>query len=87
MIFGYSDFCPPCHRIQPLWSQLADELTPMGVSFASVNLERDGSLRDELRILHVPSIIVVIDGKVHMPMFSFFVWHCFPVITEEKNTV
>ncbi|TPP66581.1 Chaperone protein DnaJ [Fasciola gigantica] len=64
MVFGYSDFCPPCHRIQPLWSQLADELTPMGVSFASVNLERDASLRDELRVLHVPAVVIIVDGKV-----------------------
>ncbi|VDP91925.1 unnamed protein product [Echinostoma caproni] len=69
MIFGYSDFCPPCHRIQPLWSQLADELTPMGVCFGSVNLEHDASLRDELRVFHVPTVIIVVDGKESLLLF------------------
>ncbi|CAH8585120.1 unnamed protein product [Dicrocoelium dendriticum] len=64
LILGYSDFCIPCQRIWPLWSQLADELTAVGVSVAATNLERDGSLRDELRVFHVPSIVMVIDGRV-----------------------
>ncbi|KAH8869330.1 DnaJ likeubfamily C member 16 [Schistosoma japonicum] len=55
-IFGYSDFCFPCRQVRPIWSQLADELTSLGVTVASVNLEHDSALRDELRVFHVPSI-------------------------------
>ncbi|KAF7259557.1 hypothetical protein EG68_02684 [Paragonimus skrjabini miyazakii] len=64
LILGYSDFCIPCQRLRPLWSQLADELTPLGVSVAAINLERDASMRDELRVHHVPSITMVIDGRL-----------------------
>ncbi|KAF5406031.1 DnaJ domain protein [Paragonimus heterotremus] len=53
LILGYSDFCIPCQRLRPLWSQLADELTPLGVSVAAINLERDASMRDELRVHHL----------------------------------
>ncbi|OON18974.1 DnaJ domain protein [Opisthorchis viverrini] len=65
LILGYSDFCIPCQRLRPLWSQLADELTPLGAAVAAVNLERDGALRDELRVLHVPSITIVVDGQIN----------------------
>ncbi|TGZ55485.1 hypothetical protein CRM22_010395 [Opisthorchis felineus] len=65
LILGYSDFCIPCQRLRPLWSQLADELTPLGAAVAAVNLERDGGLRDELRVLHVPSVTIVVDGQIN----------------------
>ncbi|GAA52774.1 DnaJ homolog subfamily C member 16 [Clonorchis sinensis] len=65
LILGYSDFCIPCQRLRPLWSQLADELTPLGAAVAAVNLERDGALRDELRVLHVPSVTIVVDGQIN----------------------
>lgn len=64
LILGYSDFCMPCQRIRPLWSQLVEELTPLGVSVVSANLEHDGALRDELRVFHVPCIVMVVDGRV-----------------------
>ncbi|CAH8670962.1 unnamed protein product [Schistosoma margrebowiei] len=63
-IFGYSDFCFPCRQVRPIWSQLADELTPLGITVASVNLEHDSALREELRVLHVPSVTIVVDGQV-----------------------
>lgn len=64
LIFGYSDFCFPCRQVRPIWSQLADELTPLGITVASVNLEHDSALREELRVLHVPSVTIVVDGQV-----------------------
>ncbi|CAL8073026.1 unnamed protein product [Calicophoron daubneyi] len=64
LIMGYSDFCLHCQRAHVIWSQLADELTPLGVSVCVVNLERDPSMRDELHLHHVPSIVLVIDGQV-----------------------
>ncbi|XP_018655599.1 hypothetical protein Smp_196180 [Schistosoma mansoni] len=63
-IYGYSDFCFPCRQVRPIWSQLADELTPLGITVASVNLEHDSALREELRVLHVPSVTIVVDGQV-----------------------
>ncbi|TNN17846.1 DnaJ subfamily C member 16 [Schistosoma japonicum] len=63
-IFGYSDFCFPCRQVRPIWSQLADELTSLGVTVASVNLEHDSALRDELRVFHVPSVTMIVDGQI-----------------------
>ncbi|CAH8661831.1 unnamed protein product [Heterobilharzia americana] len=64
LILGYSDFCFPCRQIRPLWSHLADELTPLGITVAGVNLEHDSALLEELRVLHVPSVTIVVDGQV-----------------------
>ncbi|CAH8874851.1 unnamed protein product [Trichobilharzia szidati] len=63
-ILGYSDFCFPCRQVRPLWSHLADELTPLGITVASVNLEHDSALREELRVLHVPSVTIIVDGQI-----------------------
>ncbi|CAH8640082.1 unnamed protein product [Heterobilharzia americana] len=64
LILGYSDFCFPCRQVRPLWSHLADELTPLGITVAGVNLEHDSALLEELRVLHVPSVTIVVDGQV-----------------------
>ncbi len=57
--------------MQPIWSKLADQHTHLGVTFAVANIQNDQALREELNLIHAPSIVAVIDGKVsyHLPCY------------------
>uniref|UniRef100_A0A0X3PJW4 DnaJ homolog subfamily C member 16 n=4 Tax=Schistocephalus solidus TaxID=70667 RepID=A0A0X3PJW4_SCHSO len=64
LLLGYSHFCFACQRVRPVWSRLAEELTPLGVTVSVANIQDDHALREELRLLHTPGIIAVIDSKI-----------------------
>nr|VZI50036.1 unnamed protein product [Spirometra erinaceieuropaei] len=64
LLLGYSHFCFACQRVRPLWSRLAEELTPLGVTVSVANIQDDHALREELRLLHAPGIIAVVDSKI-----------------------
>ncbi|BHF68495.1 DnaJ molecular chaperone y domain [Sparganum proliferum] len=64
LLMGYSHFCFACQRVRPLWSRLAEELTPLGVTVSVANIQDDHALREELRLLHAPGIIAVVDSKI-----------------------
>ncbi|VDK40547.1 unnamed protein product [Taenia asiatica] len=59
-------------EIQPLWSQIARRYSHLGVIFGIANIQDDHALREELNVLHSPSIVAVLDGKVSYFMRSEF---------------
>lgn len=61
-----------CRQIQPLWSQIAGRYSHLGVIFGIANIQDDHALREELNVLHSPSIVAVLDGKVSYFMRSEF---------------
>ncbi|VDD79681.1 unnamed protein product [Mesocestoides corti] len=65
MLLGISHFCFICRRIQPLWSKIASQYSNLGVTFGVANIQDDQALREELNVLHSPSVVAVIDGKVN----------------------
>ncbi|VDM18910.1 unnamed protein product [Hydatigera taeniaeformis] len=72
MLLGISHFCFLCRQIQPLWSKIASRYSHLGVTFGIANIQEDHALREELNVLHSPSVIAVIDGKVSYFMQSEF---------------
>lgn len=64
MFLGFSNFCFTCRQIEPLWFKLANQYSHLGVRFGVGNLQADQALREELNLLHTPSIVAVIDRKV-----------------------
>ncbi|KAL5105411.1 hypothetical protein TcWFU_003321 [Taenia crassiceps] len=72
MLLGISHFCFMCRQIQPLWSQIAGRYSHLGVIFGIANIQDDHALREELNVLHSPSIVAVLDGKVSYFMRSEF---------------
>ncbi|KAL3318960.1 hypothetical protein Ciccas_002375 [Cichlidogyrus casuarinus] len=67
LILVYVDGCMMCNRIIPLWNQLADNLTPLGVVVARCNLARDIRFQEALNTVHVPTLLAVVNFKI-----SFF---------------
>ncbi|KAL5964668.1 hypothetical protein TSMEX_007595 [Taenia solium] len=72
MLLGISHFCFMCRQIQPLWSQIARRYSHLGVIFGIANIQDDHALREELNVLHSPSIVAVLDNKVSYFMRSEF---------------
>ncbi|EUB59949.1 DnaJ subfamily C member protein [Echinococcus granulosus] len=72
MLLGISHFCFVCRQIQPLWSKIASRYSHLGVIFCIANIQDDQALREELNVLHSPSVVAVLDGKVSYFMQSEF---------------
>lgn len=72
MLFGISHFCFICRQVQPLWSKVAGKYSHLGVTFGIANIQEDQALREELNLLHSPSIVAVVDGKVSYFMRTEF---------------
>ncbi|VDO09555.1 unnamed protein product [Rodentolepis nana] len=72
LLLGISHFCFLCRQIQPLWSKLANRYSDLGINFGIANIQDDQALREELNVLHSPSILVVVDRKPTYFMSSEF---------------
>lgn len=72
MLLGISHFCFVCRQIQPLWSKIASRYSDLGVIFGIANIQDDQALREELNVLHSPSILAVVDRKLSYFMRSEF---------------
>lgn len=64
IIFAYSGYCQHCFRLEPVWQSVVEDLEPLGYGIGTVNAMTDGNLLDKLRISKLPSIVVVVEGRV-----------------------
>ncbi|MFH4979142.1 hypothetical protein AB6A40_005851 [Gnathostoma spinigerum] len=63
IIFAYSGYCQLCFRLEHVWQSVVEDLEPLGYGIATVNAMTDGNLLERLRVTHLPSVVVVVEGR------------------------
>ena len=58
----YSDFCPPCRMLAPIFAELEKEFKGK-IKFARVNVDKNRELAIKHNIMGVPTLILFKDGK------------------------
>ncbi|KAM3719801.1 DnaJ [Dirofilaria immitis] len=64
IIFAYSGYCQFCFYLEPIWQNIVNDLEPLGYGIGTVNAITDGNLMEKMRISRLPSIVVVVEGRV-----------------------
>uniref|UniRef100_A0A915D6Q0 J domain-containing protein n=1 Tax=Ditylenchus dipsaci TaxID=166011 RepID=A0A915D6Q0_9BILA len=64
IIYAYSSYCQMCFLLEPVWKDAVTDLESLGYGIGTVNYLTDGNLFEKLRITHLPSIVVLVEGRV-----------------------
>ena len=64
IIFGYSTYCHFCFRMEHIWKEAVTDLEALGYGIGTVNALTDGALLEKLRVTTLPSIVVLVEGRV-----------------------
>ncbi|KAE9553009.1 hypothetical protein FO519_003770 [Halicephalobus sp. NKZ332] len=64
IIFGYSSYCHACFRLESIWKEAVADLESLGYGIGTVNAMTDGILLEKLRVTTLPSLVVLIEGRV-----------------------
>ncbi|CAG9534430.1 unnamed protein product [Cercopithifilaria johnstoni] len=64
IIFAYSGYCQLCFHLEPIWQSVVNDLEPLGYGIGTVNAITDGNLLEKIRISRLPSIVVIVEGRV-----------------------
>ena len=57
----WADWCGPCKMLAPVFQEIAEET--QGVKFAKVNVDEAEEIARQFRIMSIPTLIVMKDGK------------------------
>ncbi len=57
----WAEWCGPCKMLAPVFQELAEE-TP-NVKFAKVNVDDAGDLAAKFKIMSIPTLVLMKDGK------------------------
>lgn len=58
----WAPWCGPCRRVVPLIEEIADERSDIKV--AKINVDEEQELAAEFRIMSIPTLMVIKNGKV-----------------------
>ena len=58
----WANWCGPCKMVSPIIDQIADENPEIKVG--KVNVDEEQALAAEFKVMSIPSIFVVKDGKI-----------------------
>lgn len=58
----WADWCGPCRMLTPVIEELADEHPEITVG--KINVDEEAELAQEFKIISIPSLFVIKDGKV-----------------------
>ena len=58
----WAAWCGPCKMISPIVEELAEELTDVKV--CKVNVDEQGELAQQYKVMTIPTLLVIEDGKV-----------------------
>ncbi|VDO41328.1 unnamed protein product [Onchocerca flexuosa] len=64
IIFAYSGYCQLCFHLEPIWQSIVNDLEPLGYGIGTINAITDGNLLEKVRISRLPSIVVIVEGRV-----------------------
>lgn len=59
----YAEWCGPCKMLSPIVDEIAEERTDIKVG--KVNVDESSELAIQYRVMSVPTLIVMLDGKEH----------------------
>lgn len=59
----YAEWCGPCKMLSPIVDEIAEERTDIKVG--KVNVDESSELAVQYRVMSVPTLIVMRDGKEH----------------------
>jgi thioredoxin 1 len=57
----YADWCGPCKRLAPIFSELSEEMD--SVKFLKVNVEDESELAGKYAVQSIPTLIIFKDGE------------------------
>lgn len=58
----WASWCGPCRMISPIIDELAEELDQVKV--CKVNVDEQGELAQKYKVMTIPTLLVIEDGKV-----------------------
>lgn len=58
----YSDYCPPCRILEPIFKQLEEEFKGI-IKFARVNVDENRKIAAKYSVMSVPTLILFKNGK------------------------
>ena len=66
IVFLYftAEWCGPCINFYKTFKDVATELLVPGVAFGKVDVDAAYSVADKYQVRHIPSILIIADGKV-----------------------
>jgi len=66
IVFLYftAEWCGPCINFYKTFKDVAAELLVPGVAFGKVDVDAAYSVADKYQVRHIPSILIIADGKV-----------------------
>ncbi len=59
----WASWCGPCKMVAPIIDEVAEE-TKEVVKVGKINIDEEGELAEAFRIMSIPTLVVVKDGKV-----------------------
>jgi|GEM_PF-2670307 len=60
----YTDTCPNCRMLEPIFNQLEAEYKDKGIKFKKINANVENALANKYSITAVPTLIFLEDNKV-----------------------
>ncbi|MCE4617497.1 MAG: thioredoxin family protein [Desulfurococcales archaeon] len=64
LLFFTAEWCGPCISYLATYRDLAREISKPGVVFGKVDVDRAADIADRYNIDHIPSIAVIVNGKL-----------------------
>lgn len=58
----YSDYCPPCRVLEPIFKQLEEEFKGK-IKFARVNVDENREIAVKYNIISIPTLILFKNGQ------------------------
>ncbi len=59
----WASWCGPCKMVAPIIDEVAEE-SKEAVKVGKVNIDEEGELAEAFRIMSIPTLVLVKDGKV-----------------------
>ena len=70
LIDFFATWCGPCKMISPIISQIADENADK-IKVGKVDVDKEGELASAFRVVSIPTLAVVKDGKITATAVGF----------------
>lgn len=64
VLFFTAEWCGPCVMMQDHLREIAAKIISSKVAFGRVDVDRAYTVADRYSVQHIPSIVVIVDGKV-----------------------
>ncbi|BCJ97829.1 thioredoxin [Anaerocolumna chitinilytica] len=59
----WASWCGPCKMVSPIIDQVAEEKKDT-IKVGKINIDEEGELAEQFRIMSIPTLVVIKDGKI-----------------------